>query len=370
MKIAISVGEESGDILGSDLMDSLFDHNKDIEFIGLGGDKMIGKGLNSLFPYEEISKLGFIDPLFSIKNLLKRRKQLIDYFISEKPDFFIGIDSPSFNLGISKRLKSKIDIHTIQYVCPQVWAWRKNRLKKFSKYLDHIFCLYKFETKILESSNVNSTFVGHPLAENIEIDIDKNHYKELLNLDKSDVCIALLPGSRDSEIKSHIKEFFLIAEHYQNKNNRLKFILSLTKNSKKYNFESQIQKLKNISISYDDSQRVLSASDYSIITSGTATLEGALSKTPMIVIYKTNLLSYFIMSKLIQTKFISLPNILYGKNIVNEILQSDVNKENLIRELDKLMSEDNSQMNSSFKSLHHSLINNDKSKFFNVLNSM
>ena len=370
MKIALSAGEESGDILGSNLMDSLFHCNKDIEFIGLGGDRMIDRGLKSLFPYEEISKMGIIDPLLSINNLLRRRKQLIEYFIQERPDFFIGIDSPSFNLGISKKLKSKIGVKTIQYVSPQVWAWRKNRLKKISNYLDHIFCLYRFETKILEASNIKSNFVGHPLAEDIEIEINKNNYKDLLNLDKSGVYVALLPGSRDSEIKNHIKVFFQLVEHYREKNKKLKFILNLTEKSKKFNFESKLQKFENLSISYDDSKRVLSACDYSIVTSGTATLEGALCKTPMIVIYKTNLISYFILSKLIQTKFISLPNILSEKKIVNELIQTDVNKKNLIIELDKLMNEDNNQMALDFVSLHNSLINRDKSKFFDVLNSI
>jgi len=370
VKIAISAGEESGDILGSDLIDSLRDHRNDIKFIGLGGEKMKKKGLEPLFPFQEISKMGLIEPLFSLKKLLKRRKQLIDYIIAERPDVFIGVDSPAFNLGISRKLKSVTNIKTIQYVCPQVWAWRKKRIKNFSSYLDHIFCLYEFETEILKKHNLKSSFVGHPLAKKIELEINKDKYKDKLSLDKSKVHIALLPGSRDSEIKKHINDLLSLVEYYKNHNSRLKFILALTKNSKKFGFEEKLNELDNLSILYDDSKNILSASDFSIITSGTATLESALCKTPMFVIYKTNSLSYFILSRLIHSKYISLPNILSGKKIVKELIQSQVNLKNLVHELDILMNEDDKEMKLNFEILHRSLINNNKSKFFSVIDSL
>ena len=370
MKIAISAGEESGDILGSDLIDSLRDYKNDIEFIGLGGEKMKEKGLKPLFPFEEISKMGLIEPLFSLKNLLRRRKQLIDYIIDEQPDVFIGVDSPSFNLGISKRLKLKTKIKTIQYVCPQIWAWRKKRIRKFSNYLDHIFCLYKFETKILKNHNLESSFVGHPLAKKIELEINKEKYKDHLNLDRSKTHVALLPGSRDSEIKKHTDDLLSMVSHYKNHNPKIKFILALTKNSRKYCFEEKMKELDNLSIFYDDTKNVLSASDFSIIASGTATLEAALCKTPMFVIYKTNFLSYFILSRLIYSKFISLPNILSEKKIVKELLQSQVNFNNLVYELDILMNEDNKEMKLNFENLHRSLINDNRSKFFSVIESI
>ena len=370
MKIAISAGEESGDILGSDLIDSLKDHRNDIEFIGLGGEKMKEKGLDPLFPFEEISKIGLIEPLFSLKNLFRRRKQLIEFIIAERPDVFIGVDSPSFNLGISRKLKLETNIKTIQYVCPQVWAWRRKRIKTFSSYLDHIFCLYKFETEILKKHNLKSSFVGHPLARKIELGINKDKYKDKLNLDKSKVHVALLPGSRDSEIKKHINDLVSLVEHYQSRNPRLKFILALTKNSKKYDFDEKLKDLNNLSILYDDSKNILSASDFSIIASGTATLEGALCKTPMFVIYKTNFLSYFVLSRLIYSKYISLPNILSEKKIVKELLQSQVNLNNLVDELDVLMNEDDKEMKLNFEILHKSLINDNKSKFFSVIESL
>ena len=370
MKIAISAGEESGDILGSDLIDSLKDHRNDIEFIGLGGEKMKEKGLDPLFPFEEISKIGLIEPLFSLKNLFRRRKQLIEFIIAERPDVFIGVDSPSFNLGISRKLKLETNIKTIQYVCPQVWAWRRKRIKTFSSYLDHIFCLYKFETEILKKHNLKSSFVGHPLAKKIELGINKDKYKDKLNLDKSKVHVALLPGSRDSEIKKHINDLVSLVEHYQSRNPRLKFILALTKNSKKYDFDEKLKDLNNLSILYDDSKNILSASDFSIITSGTATLEGALCKTPMFVIYKTNFLSHFVLSRLIYSKYISLPNILSEKKIVKELLQSQVNLNNLVDELDVLMNEDDKEMKLNFEILHKSLINDNKSKFFSVIESL
>ena len=212
--------------------------------------------------------------------------------------------------------------------------------------------------------------MGHPLAKKIELEINKEKYKDHLNLDRSKTYVALLPGSRDSEIKKHIDDLLSMVSHYKNHNPKIKFILALTKNSRKYCFEEKMKELDNLSIFYDDTKNVLSASDFSIIASGTATLEAALCKTPMFVIYKTNFLSYFILSRLIYSKFISLPNILSEKKIVKELLQSQVNFNNLVYELDILMNEDNKEMKQNFENLHRSLINDNQSKFFSVIESI
>ena len=370
MKIALSAGEESGDILGSDLMRSLKAHDDKIEFIGIGGERMKQDGLESLFPINEISKMGIIEPLLSLKTILKRRKQLISFFESQKPDIFIGIDSPSFNLGISKKLKKKIDISTIQYVCPQFWAWREDRIKSFSKFLDHIFCLYDFEKKILRQHNINSSFVGHPIAEKIEFEINRKEYKQKLNLDENSKYVVLMPGSRKSEVTRHFNVLASLSNHYLKLNSKLRFIFALTEDSKKLNLEKEIKGNSNLEIHYGNSRNILRACDYAVITSGTASLEAALCKIPMIVIYKTNFLSYMILSRLIKTEFISLPNILKKKKIVEELIQTKVTKKNLVSELEALMNKDHHDLLNDYKKIHSSLINSKKTKFYDVINSI
>ena len=370
MKIALSAGEESGDILGSDLMRSLKAHDDKIEFIGIGGERMKQEGLESLFPIKEISKMGIIDPLLSLNTILKRRKQLISFFESKKPDIFIGIDSPSFNLGISKKLKQKTDISTIQYVCPQFWAWRENRIKSFSKFLDHIFCLYDFEKKILSQHNINSSFVGHPIAEKIEFEINRKEYKQKLNLDENFKYVVLMPGSRKSEVTRHFNVLASLSNHYLKVNSKLRFIFALTEGSKSMNLEKKIKGNSNLEIHYSNSRNILRACDYAVITSGTASLEAALCKIPMIVIYKTNFLSYLILSRLIKTEFISLPNILKKKKIVQELIQSKVTKKNLIYGLEALMKRDHHNLFNDYKKIHSSLINSKKTKFYEVVHSI
>ena len=205
IKIAFSVGEDSGDFLGAQLIKNLKKKYPDANFIGLGGYQMKKEGLDSIFPIDDLSVMGLIDPLLNISKLLKRRKELLNFILREKPDLFIGIDSPSFNSGIAKKLKSQSDIKTIQYVCPQFWAWRKGRVKKFKKYLDHIFNIFPFEENLLSEEGMSSNFTGHPLAENFEIDINKRFYKQKLGLTEEKKFIALLPGSRKSEIKNHLQ---------------------------------------------------------------------------------------------------------------------------------------------------------------------
>ncbi|MEC7891287.1 MAG: lipid-A-disaccharide synthase, partial [Pseudomonadota bacterium] len=228
IKFVFSVGEESGDFLGAQLIKNLKKKYPEASFVGLAGKLMQKEGMESLFPIEDLSVMGLIDPLLNLKRLLRRRRQLIDFILKEQPEFFIGIDSPSFNAGIAKRIKPKTNTKTIQYVCPQFWAWRKGRARRFKNYLDHIYSIFPFEEKLLANEDMPSNFTGHPLAEHFEIDLDKREFKSKMSLNSKKIYIALLPGSRKSELKNHLKILEKVASSYFSSNPNYHFIVALT----------------------------------------------------------------------------------------------------------------------------------------------
>ena len=369
IKFAFSVGEESGDFLGSQLIKNLKIKYPNASFIGLAGDLMKNEGMESVFPIEDLSVMGLVDPLINLKRLLKRRKQLIDFILQEKPDIFIGIDSPSFNSGIAKRIKSKTSIKTIQYVCPQFWAWRRGRVKRFNNYLDHIFCIFPFEENLLRKEGMSSNFIGHPLADIFEIDLDKKKYKEKLGFSEEKTYIALLPGSRKSEIDNHLEILINLAKSYSLTNPSYQFVLSLNKENSLS--EDKCLKEQNITLMKGNTREVLKACDYGVISSGTATLEAMLSKTPFCVIYKSNSISNFIISNiLLNLDNISLPNILAGNKIISELRQSNVEVTKIAFELNNLIDGSNKEILKEFKNLHHSLINKDENKFSKIIDNL
>ena len=369
IKFAFSVGEESGDFLGAQLINNLKKKYPEASFVGLAGNLMQKEGMESLFPIKDLSVMGLIDPLLNLNRLLRRRKQLIDFILEEQPEFFIGIDSPSFNAGIAKRIKSKTNTKTIQYVCPQFWAWRKRRASRFKNYLDHIYSIFPFEEKLLAKEDMSSSFTGHPLAEHFEIDVDKKEFKSKMSLNSKKIYIALLPGSRKSELKNHLKILEKVASSYFSSNPNYHFIIALTEENPIS--EDRYFKKENISLIKGNTREVLKACDYAIVSSGTATLEAMLSKTPFCVIYKSNSISNFIITNLLlQLDFISLPNILANKKIVPELRQKDLKIKKVIKELNCLIENSNEEMIKEFKILHQSLINENDNKFSKIIDKL
>ena len=369
IKFAFSVGEESGDFLGAQLINNLKKKYPEASFVGLAGNLMQKEGMESLFPIKDLSVMGLIDPLLNLNRLLRRRKQLIDFILEEQPEFFIGIDSPSFNAGIAKRIKSKTNTKTIQYVCPQFWAWRKRRASRFKNYLDHIYSIFPFEEKLLTKEDMSSSFTGHPLAEHFEIDVDKREFKSKMSLNSKKIYVALLPGSRKSELKNHLKILEKVASSYFSSNPNYHFIIALTEENPIS--EDRYLKKENISLIKGNTREVLKACDYAIVSSGTATLEAMLSKTPFCVIYKSNSISNFIITNLLlQLDFISLPNILANKKIVPELRQKDLKIKKVIKELNCLIENSNEEMIKEFKILHQSLINENDNKFSKIIDKL
>ena len=281
IKIAIVAGEKSGDELGGPLMESLKKQFQHISFIGVGGEKMHLQGLVSLFPMDKISVMGIIEPLLKLKELLSLRKELKILFLREKPDIFIGIDSPDFNLPISKFLKKELGLKTVQYVSPSVWAWRKGRIKSIEKSVNTVITLFPFEEDAYRDSNVRICYSGHPLA--YRLNQDQN---ELIKR-KEVRSVALLPGSRKSEVSLLADEMVRVAKKLRRKDESYKFYMPLSDKSHLDLINESLEGL--VKVSFNNSQEILSNCEIGIITSGTATLEASLLRTPCVTLYSSNL---------------------------------------------------------------------------------
>jgi len=352
-KIALVAGEESGDLLGASLIKDLKIIFPSSSFIGVGGRKMQEEGLDSFFDMKKISVMGILEPLMKISELLNLRKELKEYLSVEAPDIFIGIDSPDFNLSISKHLKRQ-EIKTVQYVSPSIWAWRKGRIKTIEKSVDKVLTLFPFELLAYSGSSVEASFVGHPLAHKIPIDLNKaelRNKKFHLNKEK---MIALLPGSRKSEVKMIGEILLKTANLIKDSDEDTKFFMPLADIRHKElipNWEDYPW----VTFSEKNAQDVLSASNLGIVTSGTASLEAALFKTPVIVVYKTSWITYFLVKPLLRIKQFSLPNLLAGSAILPELLQYEVTDKNLFKAYKDIKNSSGNNLLATFEKIHSEL---------------
>ncbi len=333
LRIGILAGEPSGDILGSELIRSLrqlYPDNLQVE--GIGGPKMIAAGCRSLFPIERLSVMGITGVITRLPELLKIRKKIIQHFIANPPDVFIGIDYSDFNLTVEETLK-KAGIKTVHYVSPKVWAWRRGRLKKIVRAVDLMLTLFPFEADFYQqNSTLPVTCIGHPLADLIPLEMDQQKARTQLGLPLHETIVALLPGSRSNEIH-YLGELFLrTAVWCSARMPQLKFVVPLINAQRRTQFEAILQKLApQISIQLIDghSQEVMAAADAILLASGTATLEAMLIKRPMAVAYRMSSLNYSIAKLLVKKTLIALPNLLAKKELVPEFIQERATIENL-----------------------------------------
>ena len=290
---------------------------------------MIAQGLTSEFPMERLSVMGLVEVLKRLRELLKRRKSLIKKWLLSPPDVFIGIDAPDFNLGLERTLKEH-SIPTAHYVSPSVWAWREKRLKKIEQSVDLMLCFLPFEARYYKDTQVRAEFIGHPLANHLPLSISQNEAKASLGLNEFSPVLALMPGSRSSEVSKLTPAFIDTALALCNKVPNLQVILPAANEARYEQIKSFVQMAqaeKKITIVQGSSQECLMAADSVLIASGTATLEAMLCSTPMVVAYKMAPLSYAIISRMLKTPYISLPNLLAGSALVPEIFQSEVTVE-------------------------------------------
>lgn len=329
MRIGIVAGEASGDLLGSGLIAELKKLRPELTFEGIAGPRMIKAGATSLYPMERLSVMGLTEVLGRYTELHRMRKNLITHFCQSKIDLFIGVDAPDFNLGVEAKLH-KAGIKTVQYVSPQVWAWRQYRVKKIVRSTDLMLTLLPFEAQFYQEHQVPVEFVGHPLADLIPMTNDKTAARHLLNLAEGKKYIAILPGSRSNEIQYLGNRFLDIASWCYRQMNDLHFITPLPNLERRKQFEQCIaQHPDELPFTLFDgmSREVVSAADTVLLASGTAALETMLLKRPMVVAYRMAPLTYWIGRRMVKLKHFSLPNLLLPEPMVPEFLQDSVSPE-------------------------------------------
>ena len=343
LRIALVAGEASGDILGSGLMQALKAQHPSIEFIGIGGPRMQAEGLNSYFPMERLSVMGLVEVLGRLPELLSRRKRLIRTLITERPDVFIGIDAPDFNLHLELKLR-QAGIKTVHYVSPSVWAWRQKRVLKIRDACDLMLTLFPFEARFYLEHDVPVRFVGHPLANTIELRADRQAAREGLGLPEDVPVVALMPGSRGGEV-ARLGELFLdAAERLRALRPGVHFVLPCASPERRAQLEQMLgsrsrSRSRSLPLTLLDgrSHEALAACDAVLIASGTATLEALLFKRPMVVAYRVAPLTYRILKRLVRSPYFSLPNLLAERMLVPELIQDAATPDALAQTLSPLL---------------------------------
>ena len=354
LKIALVAGEASGDILGSGLMQAIKVRHPDAQFIGVGGPRMQAEGLDSYFPMERLAVMGLVEVLGRLPELLKRRRRLIRTLIDERPDVFIGIDAPDFTLGVELKLR-QAGIRTVHYVSPSVWAWRQKRVLKIRQACDLMLTLFPFEAQFYEAQQVPVCFVGHPLADTIELHADRAAARSALGLAEAGVVVALMPGSRGGEVERLGSLFLDAAERLRALRPGLRFVLPCANAERRAQVEAMLVG-RDLPVRLLDgrSHEALAACDAVLIASGTATLEALLFKRPMVVAYRVAPLTYRILKRLVKSPYISLPNLLAGRLLVPELIQDAATPEALAATLAPLL-DDGQVQTAGFDAIHRAL---------------
>lgn len=363
MKIGLVAGEMSGDILGSGLIRELKTFYPQAEFVGIGGNLMQTEGLQSLFPLERLSVMGFVEPLKRLPELLNIRKKLYRYFLQYKFDVVIGIDSPAFNGELEYKLKQK-GVKTVHYVSPSVWAWRQGRIKKIARSVDLMLTLLPFELEIYRKHGVPAEFVGHPLADKFSLRNDNQIARlALKNLDidcdvnqKTLVC---LPGSRAGEVKLIGPVFWQALELVLTDNPTLQIFVPAANDQCYEQLNSQLSAQPNLPVKIvrGHSQELMAAADAVLLASGTTALEAMLLKKPMVVVYKMGKISYWIISSLLKVPYVSLPNLLVNRALVPELIQDQASAEAIAKEVQQQLNlgEEKQNLINVYTQLHQRL---------------
>jgi len=339
LHVGIVAGEPSGDALGDGIISALREQVPNAVFEGVGGSRMTDNGCFSLYPMERLSVMGFTEVVGRLPALLSMRRELRNHFIQTPPDIFIGIDAPDFNLPLEKALK-RAGIRTLHYVSPAVWAWRRYRVRKVAQSADCLLTLFPFEEQFYQEQSLAVEYVGHPLADKLADAVDPLEAREHLGLEKKRPIVALLPGSRVSEVRQLARPFIEAAAWCYERRPDLKFVVPLANGACRSVFEKSLKRSRRqlpIVLLNGQSLEAMAASDAVLLASGTATLECLLLKRPMVVAYRMSPLSFRIARSLVTTEHYSLPNLLAGRPLVTELIQEEVTTERLGRQLMKLL---------------------------------
>ncbi len=328
LRVGIVAGESSGDQLGAALIAALRERVPELECFGVAGPKMIAAGCQAWAGAEELAVMGLTEVLRHLPRLLRLRASLADRFRTSRPDVFVGIDAPEFNLGLAKRLHAD-GLTTVQYVSPQVWAWRQGRVRSIGGACDLVLCLLPFETAFYSRHGVRAAFVGHPLADQIPLEVDRAGARQALGLDPAATLVALLPGSRVGEVERLGTDFLRAAAWLAERRPDLTFIAPMATARAREAFENkqaEVPAAPKVLLLEGRAQQALAACDGAIVASGTATLETLLSRRPMVVAYRLGALTAFLLRslRLVKVPYFSQPNLLVGRPLVPEFLQEQV----------------------------------------------
>ncbi|HEY0922145.1 lipid-A-disaccharide synthase [Rheinheimera pacifica] len=357
LKIAIIAGEHSGDILGADLISALKAMHPDAVFYGIGGPRMQALGFNALFDMEELAVMGIVEVLGRLPRLLQVKREILAALLADKPDVFVGIDAPDFNLPVELKLK-QAGIKTVHYVSPSVWAWRHKRIFKIAAATNMVLSLLPFEKAFYDKYQVPCTFVGHTMADTMPLDVDKAAAKAELGLQPDKLVLAIMPGSRTNEIKLLADDFLQAALLLQQQFPDIQFVTNMVTAAKAAQFNAIKQQIApglHITEFTGQARQVLLASDATFITSGTATLEAMLAKCLMVVSYRANWLTYQIGKRLVKLAHFSLPNLLAGRGMVTELLQHQVTPQALVNAMVPLLSSERATLLQQYRVIHQSI---------------
>jgi len=360
MTIALVAGEASGDQLGATLIRAIRAHNPDIHFAGIGGPLMQAEGLDCWWDYRELAVMGLFEVIKHIPRLVSLRRQLIKRVLELRPDVYIGIDAPDFNLGVEKKLKARA-VPVIHYVSPTVWAWRPGRVKTIAGATQRVLCLFPFEPAYYRNEPVLTDYTGHPLADRIPLQNDADAARKALGVATTGPCIALLPGSRAGEVEKLTTPMLDAAEILVKQRPDMVFLVPAATRTLGEYIESELRKYPDVNCRVFSARGtdVMAAADVVVCASGTATLEAMLINRPMVVCYRLAATTYTLMKwlKLVKSRFFALPNILASEPLVPELLQNEVTGERIAQEVSRWLDRPGSRdaLSQRFEQLHRQL---------------
>ncbi|OTQ36162.1 lipid-A-disaccharide synthase [Gilliamella apis] len=354
LTIALVAGETSGDILGAGLIRTLKKHHPNIKFVGIAGPLMQAEGCQAWYEMDELSVMGIVEVLGRLRRILAIRRDITKRLIDLKPDVFIGIDAPDFNLSLEGKLK-QAGIKTIHYVSPSVWAWKQKRVFKIKRNTNLILAFLPFEKAFYDKFDVPCRFIGHKMADDIPLEPDQTAMRQQLGIPVDCQCLALLPGSRHAEVTLLSEPFLKAAQLLRDKFPDLHIVVPLVNSKRRAEFEqikAEIAPELKLQLLDGHAREAMIASNAAILASGTVALECMLAKCPMVVGYKMKAFTFWLAKKLIKTPYVSLPNILAGKEIVPELLQHDCTPENIANHVLPFLESDNTELKATFLALH------------------
>ncbi|PTD97049.1 lipid-A-disaccharide synthase [Pseudothauera lacus] len=338
LRIAMVAGEASGDLLASHLIRAIRRHHPDAEFFGIGGPKMQAEGFDALWPCELLAVHGYVDALKRYRELSGIRKALLAIIRAQRPAAFIGVDAPDFNLWLEGRVKDG-GTPAIHFVSPSIWAWRGGRIRKIARSVSHMLCLFPFEPALYEKAGVPVSYVGHPLADVFPLHPDRSGAREKLNLALGIRVVAMLPGSRQSEVRNLADTFIATARLLHRRHPEAVFLVPLATRETRQLFEAAVHRNDArelpIRMLFGHAVEAMTAADVVLVASGTASLEAALLKRPMVISYRIGKWQYRLMKRMAYLPWVGLPNILCNDSLVPELLQDDATADKLAAAVDR-----------------------------------